>query len=1008
MTTKVLTGNYASGYALKAAYSGLEIATTAKVGGSGLLVEHTAYVYNLGTVAAVGGRYAGLYMENAGTVNTDGVITGYVGIKTKTSNTSPIMSSITNGGYIGGNYAGVEMGQVGYVSNLGSIHGARYGVDLVSYGTILNLGTVSAGNAGVELGSHGKVINGLGGRTGYQITGSEAGVSTVGSNAVVENYATITGGEVGVYLGHSGVLVNGPFPGRYGRIQGATGVSTNGSTAVVDNFGTISGTGGAGKWGVNLYDGGALYNYAHGAITGFSGLNDAFEAKVYNYGLIEGLGAVSGSYGVVMTGGGSLDNGSPSVTDFAVIRGYSGIVDKQGGATITNYALIQATGKYGASVSLAGGEVVNGGATAKSALITGGSGITFQDQSTLLNQGTIVGLTGSGVAMGVGGYVLNGGAKNKSALISGGSGGIVSYGFTTVVNFGTIADTGAYLSGVYTGFGGQITNGSTKDTTALISGWLGVRTEGYAATVGNFGSIIATGATNAYGVYLGDGGSVTNGSMTSTSALIEGYGGIDLVAGGAVDNFGSVGGTGGDYSAGVLIGAGGGVVVNGGAKDLTARISGHDGVATTTASAAVRNFATIAGASIGVAMEAGGSVTNGSTAVTTALIHGYTGLALQGASATNFGTILGQGGTFGYGAELNLNSSLVNGSAKDTSALVQGHVGVTAYAGSTVTNFGTVDGTGGVAVELTSPNARLVVEAGSKFIGQAYGDGGALELASGTGKLGGLFTNGDVSVYGSMPMTTFTDFQSLAIDQGATFIEKAGVSIASFEGVDDAGTLTLGAPQSKDSVVNAGLVETTGTGTLTIAGAVTNTGTLLAKGGEIVVDGAVTGAGTAAVNGGTLDLLAASSANVTFSGAGGVLELGQSQGYTGAITGFSKTGAASLDLADIGFVSTSEATYSGTKSGGVLTVTDGTHTARISLQGNYLASTFTCSSDGHGGTSLVDPTSPPPAARIAATATHQLVTAMAAMGAPAGLTARQSDGLTAHLPLLARPHAATA
>ncbi|MGH9809483.1 MAG: hypothetical protein ACRD9W_19890, partial [Terriglobia bacterium] len=40
---------------------------------------------------------------------------------------------------------------------------------------------------------------------------------------------------------------------------------------------------------------------------------------------------------------------------------------------------------------------------------------------------------------------------------------------------------------------------------------------------------------------------------------------------------------------------------------------------------------------------------------------------------------------------------------------------------------------------------------------------------------------------------------------------------------------------------------------------------------------------------------------------------------------------------------------------GTLSVTDGTHTTNITLLGNYLASTFVTSSDGHGGTSIVDP-----------------------------------------------------
>ena len=44
----------------------------------------------------------------------------------------------------------------------------------------------------------------------------------------------------------------------------------------------------------------------------------------------------------------------------------------------------------------------------------------------------------------------------------------------------------------------------------------------------------------------------------------------------------------------------------------------------------------------------------------------------------------------------------------------------------------------------------------------------------------------------------------------------------------------------------------------------------------------------------------------------------------------------------------------GHESGGVLTVTDGTHAANIALSGNYLGSTFAASSDGHGGTSVIE------------------------------------------------------
>jgi hypothetical protein len=69
----------------------------------------------------------------------------------------------------------------------------------------------------------------------------------------------------------------------------------------------------------------------------------------------------------------------------------------------------------------------------------------------------------------------------------------------------------------------------------------------------------------------------------------------------------------------------------------------------------------------------------------------------------------------------------------------------------------------------------------------------------------------------------------------------------------------------------------------------------------------------------------------------------------------------------------------------VLTVTDGTNTAHITLMGNYTASTFTVSSDGAGGTKVVDPTkatlTTPPKQPLAAA---PLVIAMASFGAGSG------------------------
>lgn len=46
--------------------------------------------------------------------------------------------------------------------------------------------------------------------------------------------------------------------------------------------------------------------------------------------------------------------------------------------------------------------------------------------------------------------------------------------------------------------------------------------------------------------------------------------------------------------------------------------------------------------------------------------------------------------------------------------------------------------------------------------------------------------------------------------------------------------------------------------------------------------------------------------------------------------------------------------FAGDDRHGTLTVSDGAHTAKIALLGNYLASAFTVSGDGAGGTCITD------------------------------------------------------
>jgi hypothetical protein len=106
--------------------------------------------------------------------------------------------------------------------------------------------------------------------------------------------------------------------------------------------------------------------------------------------------------------------------------------------------------------------------------------------------------------------------------------------------------------------------------------------------------------------------------------------------------------------------------------------------------------------------------------------------------------------------------------------------------------------------------------------------------------------------------------------------------------------------------------------------------------------------------GATLELASAYSGTVSFAAATGTLKIDNSASFGGTIAGQLASGDV-IDLADVTAGANATIAYSGNKSPGTLTVSDGTHTANIALLGNYSLSSFVASSDGHGGTSIVDP-----------------------------------------------------
>jgi hypothetical protein len=308
----------------------------------------------------------------------------------------------------------------------------------------------------------------------------------------------------------------------------------------------------------------------------------------------------------------------------------------------------------------------------------------------------------------------------------------------------------------------------------------------------------------------------------------------------------------------------GGAVTNGSAADTTASITGFStGVQADGGPGTVANFGTIQGAvGYGVSLATGGTVSNGSAADHGALVEGFhSGVNARAISAkvVNFGTIEATA-NFSTGAYLYSGGSVTNGSVTDTAALISGARGV--YGGGAgalvVTNFGTIAGTGGTAVQFESSGDILVVEAGCAFNGAVLGGGGTLVLAGGVGTIGDL-TGGDVTVSGSMATTSFSDFATFNIRAGAQFTltGSGAIGAGGTAVLTDNGAFTV-------------------TGALTVTGKITGLGTLTVAGGTFEVDaGATLVVANWSLTGGTATIERSLTYRGVFSeGAGGTLTLG--------------------------------------------------------------------------------------------------------------------------------------
>ena len=748
----------------------------------------------------------------------------------------------------------------------------------------------------------------------------------------------------------------------------------------------------------------SLTDFAYEQVFGSDSLSfvgNGAEMVVFPGGVAKYVHAAAG--GELFVYGAGTTNSSDAITD-------SAFVDLGGVMSVTN------DGQAVATTVATGGEMVVSSGIATDSYISGGNetvaGAGSVDTGAIVFSGGVLlavsgGLCSGAAAFGGGVVVVESGGELQSATLGSGGADIIS------------ANALAVQTTVEAGGEEEVSGGTVLQTT--LSGGLQIVDGGVGATGGAAGTIVSAGAeqlvvssglgqaTSVLGggsAAVETGGDLNQTTVSSGGVVIERYfgsstntnlmaGGTDLVESGGLAILAQVAGSqqvsGGETSATTVVAGGQETVLSGGLASGTVISSGG----TLTISSG--------GLADGAKVVAGGSLIVDGTLSTDATFTVAGHLALGGAVAgprTLDGTgtlaLIGGGSTVGAGAVLSI-AHLTQGDATLTAAAsfayggtwtqTKGWISVDLFKTLTLTGTGdrfsgTLNGSGTVDFaggSDTLSGTRLLVTS-------AVVDGARVTLAGAIDLDTNLtVTSPDLTIAaqgatlsggGNLLLSNLASNRIVGADASATLtnvdddIEGAGDLGGGSMVLDNQGgiagytNLALVIDTGANAITNAGEIQSDGAGGVTIKSALDNTGILDASVGTLTLDGAVTGAGSVRIDGGTADFLAAFSQTVTFDSTSGVLELAKSQAYAGAITGFSLTGGTSLDLRDIGFTSgKTKATFveNGAKTQGVLTVTNGAETALITLVGNFSGSTFTTSSDGHGGTTVVDPHKSPAA-----------------------------------------------
>jgi autotransporter passenger strand-loop-strand repeat protein len=925
-----------------------------------------------GGLEVVDGKSVGAFILNGGTqqVSSGGLATG---------------NTIESGGLVeifSGGTASSTIESGGTVEIFSGSHRS----DKFEPGAILEIGSGNTVSNGAIVPD--TVLEVASGAAANAIGVTDGAVEVVDSGGTASGTVVSSGGTLEL-LG--GAIANGTTIEAGGTLEIASGYSltsynvTKSTTLEVAAGGIAAGTI-VSDGGVEIVDAGGTDSNpivsAGGMLTIFGSVggltaDPGSMVVVSNGGTLEVLpgNAVSGvavdSNGVEIVDAGATVNGT-IINDggFEII--FSGgtasntIVDS-GGTEVVGFALFGGTG------GLAVGTIVSSGGTQD---LFGGT-----SSKTVLRQGDQ--------------FVLNGGTASGTIISSGGL-EVVSAGGTTI---GTVVSGGGTLELL----GGATDGGTTIKTGGTLEIASGYSLSDYVVKSGITLEVAAGGIAAGTIVLSGGTEVVETGGSDSNPTVSKG---------GLLTIYGTVSGITVSSGGNVVVSAGGTLEVTGTtANSGTITMAGNAAIVATAPSATLTNYNTImGGGEVGAGDNAltldnfgriwadgatltlntgANTITNESSAVLGSESGGILEIDSNVTQASASSQIRANAGSQTFinnatvtggqidaraaGAQVILNNTtLINASLDtggttgvittapvaslfDAGPVLDGGVNtadLVVAAGTKLSLEGTINNDQYWANSQIYVNEAILLIAGSVTLDASGGNGVVSLSSSSTNAIEGAGTGASLT---NVNNTISGSGQIGLVDGTLALDNEAGGTI-------DGGALAINTGGA--TVDNAGILEAPNFGELQITDGVDNAASgngIFADGGDVLILGAVTGGGNATIaNAGTLEFGAGSNAVVRFlngTGDTGTLafDAATSTNIQGTVAGFAGTAfdTAHSDTIDLRNIIDAMASFTWTQSNssqGVLAVTDGTHSADLTILGQYAQSDFNLSAEPRGGT----------------------------------------------------------